>query len=68
LEEDTIGRAKSREYPFTKTGKKTASFGIANHTEGDTPASLIKRADKCLYIAKNPGRNRVIAEMILANE
>ena len=37
----------------------TASFGVAMAQEGDTIADLLKRADECLYTAKNAGRNRV---------
>ena len=36
-----------------------ASFGVAMAQEGDTIADLLKRADECLYTAKNAGRNRV---------
>ncbi len=38
----------------------TASFGVAQLKEGDTGDSLIQRADKALYQAKNQGRNKVI--------
>ncbi|MFZ5643876.1 MAG: GGDEF domain-containing protein [Bacillota bacterium] len=41
----------------------TASFGAAEYKSGDTPESLVKRADEALYRAKNNGRNRVEGEV-----
>jgi two-component system cell cycle response regulator len=38
----------------------TISVGIAASHEGDTPASVVKRADVALYRAKSDGRNRVV--------
>lgn len=49
-----------------KLGRITASFGIAAYHAGDTPGSLIERADRCLYAAKHAGRNRVIGEAQLS--
>ncbi len=43
-------------------GTITVSIGVARSCEGDTPASLIQRADACLYRAKRGGRNRVVNE------
>ena len=40
-------------------GKVTASFGITQYKDGDTLASLFKRCDDALYLAKENGRNRV---------
>lgn len=37
----------------------TMSFGVSTHHVGDTPNSILRRADNALYRAKNSGRNRV---------
>lgn len=39
-------------------GKVTVSLGIAVRRPGDTPASLLERADLCMFAAKRTGRNR----------
>jgi diguanylate cyclase len=43
-------------------GHVTISMGVAAWRRGDTMASLLERADSCLYAAKRAGRNRVIDE------
>jgi diguanylate cyclase len=43
-------------------GRITISIGVAQYAEGETPAELVRRADACLYKAKNFGRNCVIGE------
>jgi diguanylate cyclase len=43
-------------------GRVTMSIGVAALAPGDTPQSLIERADVCLYAAKRAGRNRVISQ------
>jgi diguanylate cyclase len=40
-------------------GGITASVGVAQYRPGDTAKALIDRADRCLYRAKQNGRNRV---------
>ena len=45
----------------------TISAGVAWCGDDDTPESLIRRADECLYLAKGRGRNRVCVESELEN-
>ena len=37
----------------------TMSIGVAVSLPGDTPADLVRRADRCLYQSKAAGKNRV---------
>jgi diguanylate cyclase (GGDEF)-like protein len=37
----------------------TVSMGLADFRQGDSPVTLLQRADAALYHAKNAGRNRV---------
>ena len=59
-------RQKIDEAPFPKEdtqplGRVTISFGVAVYPEhGDNIQELLKKADDCLYIAKEQGRNKVI--------
>ena len=46
-------------------GRVTISLGVAAWRKGDTMASLLERADACLYAAKDAGRNCVIGETAL---
>ncbi len=43
-------------------GNITISLGVAEMIGGDTPETLVERADKRLYLSKSGGRNRVTAE------
>ena len=51
-----------------KLGRITLSVGVAQCRGGEGAASLIERADRCLYAAKGAGRNRVICERDLPGE
>ena len=44
-------------------GNVTLSIGVAVLNSGDTPESMIQRADSCLYAAKHAGRNQVKSEL-----
>lgn len=48
-----------------KLGRVTMSFGIAQFAKTDTIENIIARADKCLYAAKDAGRNNVQTELNL---
>ncbi len=45
-------------------GTVTASFGIAEIHENETPTDLIRRADRKLYESKRKGRNRTETETV----
>ncbi len=49
-------------HKFEKVGNITVSVGIAIRERNESIGSLIARADKNLYRAKNSGRNRVVSE------
>lgn len=51
-----------------KLGRVTASFGVAMYRPGDTPSTMIERADRCLYAAKHRGRNMVVSETDLKDQ
>ncbi len=46
-------------YDFNVGKAVTASFGVAGYKPGETEASMFKRLDDALYVAKKRGRNRV---------
>lgn len=50
-------------HPFPGVGKVTCSFGVTEYLQGDDQESIVKRADNCLYRAKEAGRNRVESDL-----
>jgi diguanylate cyclase len=49
-----------------KLGRITISSGVAAYKLGDTPTSLIERADQALLVAKRTGRNRTVTQDAIA--
>jgi len=43
-------------------GRVTISIGVATLRPDDSAASLLGRADQCMYAAKRSGRNQVVCE------
>lgn len=60
---DTAARKLAFNQGGQPIGTITASFGIAQFIAGDTPETMLKRADEKLYEAKKAGRNRVVIDM-----
>ncbi|MFK2905997.1 GGDEF domain-containing protein [Dyella ginsengisoli] len=52
-------RQRVQDHVFPQVGQVTVSVGYAAVGEQDYPATVLDRADKALYFAKNHGRNRV---------
>ena len=62
-------RLAKRELKNSKTdqsyGKVTLSVGAAVYQYGEPITDFVQRADQCLYLAKDDGRNRVVTEVQL---
>ena len=58
-------RASIEATRFETVGQVRCSFGVAAFRPGDTPDSLMARADAALYSAKQAGRNRVARASLL---
>jgi two-component system, cell cycle response regulator len=48
---------------FSVGERITCSFGVTEYQHGDTPTTLLRRADKLMYDAKAAGKNYVVSSM-----
>lgn len=54
-------RINIEHHTFPVIENKTCSFGVANYVKSDQVQSIVERADKALYQAKERGRNCVVS-------
>lgn len=47
------------------TENVTVSIGVSSYTSEDSASTVADRADRCLYLSKNNGRNRCTSEVAL---
>ena len=53
-------RLAEMHHPSLKGRRITASFGVTELQPGDTPETMLRRADRGLLQAKDQGRNQVM--------
>lgn len=58
---EQVAQARIQTADGTELPQITVSLGVAQLQEGEEAAGLLKRADTCLYQAKDQGRNRVVS-------
>jgi diguanylate cyclase len=56
------GRELTKRSTNESLGRVSISLGLAQLRPNETMTDLIERADKCLYVAKRSGRDRVICD------
>lgn len=54
-------RHEIADFDFSIGEHVTCSFGVTEYCEGDTPVTILRRADKLLYTAKASGKNVVVS-------
>ena len=64
---NVMGRELMKRSTGESLGKVTISLGVATYRRGDSPVSLLERADLCMFAAKRAGRNRTLDDATIAD-
>lgn len=67
VRQSVMGRDLVKRSTGESLGRVSVSVGVAAHKTGDTPVSLLERADLCMFAAKRAGRNRTIDDSVGAD-
>jgi len=59
VRDEIASRSLKRRSTNEDLGAVTVSIGVAQRAPGETPTSVVERADAALYVSKRNGRNRV---------
>ncbi|WP_189387192.1 GGDEF domain-containing protein [Bacterioplanes sanyensis] len=60
-------RSLARQMAVQDNHNISISVGVAAHQPGESDEALLERADRCLYLAKSNGRDRVTTELELSH-
>ncbi len=67
VRQSVMGRDLVKRSTGESLGRVSVSVGVAVHKAGDSPVSLLERADLCMFAAKRAGRNRTIDDSVGAD-
>ncbi|GJD78733.1 GGDEF domain-containing protein [Methylobacterium gregans] len=67
VRQNVMGRDLVKRSTGESLGRVSVSVGVAAYKAGDSPVSLLERADLCMFAAKRAGRNRTIDDSVGAD-